>query len=255
MLANSLTYAHNIWYDCAAPNSKGETCGYFKANSAGQSNEDGVRTNADFSMICAFLCKYGKGKVTLPEGVTWDMVKGMAVKSLVFGYSTHKANKFKITSDNKYWGSVSNADHVWESSLWATSLAYASYFLNEELDESQKTYIYNMIKAECNYELERSIAHGYERRYESRKKRLGKPTSCPVLWGYTPTMHWPPNGSTACVRLPSIAIRTSMTPKTLRSSTPNMTRPPYKTCTSAKTCMTTIHCKTTITSILLTRMS
>ena len=57
MLANSLTYAHNIWYDCAAPNSKGETCGYFKANSAGQSNEDGVRTNADFSMICAFLCK------------------------------------------------------------------------------------------------------------------------------------------------------------------------------------------------------
>ena len=102
-----------------------------------------------------------KVKVTLPEGVTWDMVKDMAMKSLVFGYSTHKANKFKITSDNKYWGSVSNADHVWESSLWATSLAYASYFLNEELDESQKTYIYNMIKAECNYELERSIPTGY----------------------------------------------------------------------------------------------
>lgn len=161
MLANSLTYAHNIWYDCAAPNSKDEACGYFKAQSAGQSNEDGVRTNADFSMICAFLCKYGKGKVTLPEGVTWDVVKDMAVKSLVFGYSTHKANKFKITSDNKYWGSVSNADHVWESSLWATSLAYASYFLNEELDENQKTYIYNMIKAECNYELERSIPTGY----------------------------------------------------------------------------------------------
>lgn len=159
MLANSLTYAHNIWYDCAAPNSKDEACGYFKANSAGQSNEDGVRTNADFSMICAFLYKYGK--VNLPEGITWDMVKDMAVKSLVFGYSTHKANKFKITSDNKYWGSVSNADHVWESSLWATSLAYASYFLNEELSESQKTYIYNMIKAECNYELERSIPTGY----------------------------------------------------------------------------------------------
>ena len=161
LLANSLTYAHNIWYDCAAPNSKDEACGYFKANSAGQSNEDGVRTNADFSMICAFLYKYGKGKVNLPEGITWDMVKDMAVKSLVFGYSTHKANKFKITSDNKYWGSVSNADHVWESSLWATSLAYASYFLNEELDENQKTYIYNMIKAECNYELERSIPTGY----------------------------------------------------------------------------------------------
>ena len=126
MLANSLTYAHNIWYDCAAPNSKGETCGYFKANSAGQSNEDGVRTNADFSMICAFLCKYGKGKVTLPEGVTWDMVKDMAVKSLVFGYSTHKANKFKITSDNKYWvpsampttyGKVRFGPHHWHTPL------------------------------------------------------------------------------------------------------------------------------------------
>lgn len=30
MLANSLTYAHNIWYDCAAPNSKDEACGYLK---------------------------------------------------------------------------------------------------------------------------------------------------------------------------------------------------------------------------------
>ena len=42
MLANSLTYAHNIWYDCAAPNSKDEACGYFKAQSAGQSNEPGL---------------------------------------------------------------------------------------------------------------------------------------------------------------------------------------------------------------------
>ncbi len=162
MLAHSLEYARNIWYDCQAPNNKEEACGYFKANSAGQSNEDGVRTNADFSMICAFLYQYGKDKVTLPAGISWETVKDMAMKSLVFGYSTHKANKFKITSDNKYWGSVSNADHVWESSLWATSLAYASYFLREELSETQKSYIYNMIKAECNYELERNIPTGYD---------------------------------------------------------------------------------------------
>lgn len=161
MLAKSMQYAKNIWYDCQAPNSKNEACGYFKANSAGQNNEDGVRTNADFSMICAFVYKYGQGKVTLPEGITWDKVKDMAVKSLVFGYSTHKANKFKITSNNAYWGSVSNADHVWESSLWATSLAFASHFLADELSEAQKEYIYNMIKAECNYELQRSIPTGY----------------------------------------------------------------------------------------------
>lgn len=161
MLANSMKYAKNIWYECQAPNSKGEVCGYFKANSAGQNNEDGVRTNADFSMICAFVYKYGLNKVALPAGVTWDDVKDMAIRSLVFGYSTHKANKFKITSNNAYWGSVSNADHVWESSLWAMSLAYASHFLSDELSDAQKGYIYNMIKAECNYELQRSIPTGY----------------------------------------------------------------------------------------------
>jgi hypothetical protein len=161
MLANSLTYASGIWLDCSAPNSAGESCGYFKANSAGNSNEDGVRTNADFSMICAFLYKYAQGKVTLPSGVTWDKVKLMAVHSLVFGYSTHKANKLKVTSNNTYWGSVSTADHTWESSLWTMSLAYASYFLSDELTQGQKTYVYNMIKAECNYELGRSIPTGY----------------------------------------------------------------------------------------------
>ena len=161
MLANSMTYAHNIWFNCSAPNSKDEACGYFQANSAGQNNEDGVRTNADFSMICAFLYKYAQGKVTLPEGITWETVKDMAMKSLVFGYSTHKANKFKITSNNAYWGSVSTSDHVWESSLWAMSLAYSSFFLQDELSEAQKEYIYNMIKAECNYELQRTIPTGF----------------------------------------------------------------------------------------------
>ncbi len=161
MLANHSQYAKNIWFKCQAPNSAGEDCGYFKANSAGQNNEDGVRTNADFSMICAFLYKYARGKVTLPAGVTWADIHDMAVQSLVFGYSTHKANKLKVTSNNAYWGSVSTSDAVWESSLWAMSLAYSSYFLQDELSAAQKTYIYNMIKAECNYELYRSIPTGY----------------------------------------------------------------------------------------------
>ncbi len=161
MVANSMRYAKNIWYDCVATNSVNETCGYFKANSAGNSNEDGVRTNADFSMLCAFLYKYAQGKVTLPTGVTWTDVKNMAMKSLVFGYSTHKANKLKITSNNAYWGSTSTSDNVWESSLWAMSLAYSSHFLADELTATQKNYIYKMIKAECNYELYRNIPTGY----------------------------------------------------------------------------------------------
>lgn len=161
MLANSVEYANSIWYNCVATNSAGEECGYFMANSAGNSNEDGVRTNADLSMICAFLYKYAQDKVTLPEDITWDDVREMAVKSLVFGYSTHKANKLKVTSNSSYWGSVSTSDYTWESSLWAMSLAYSAYFLEDELSESQKEYVYEMIKAECNYELYRSIPTGY----------------------------------------------------------------------------------------------
>ena len=161
MLANSMTYARNIWHDCAEPNQAGEACGYFKGHSAGHSNEDGVRTNADFSMICAFLHKYGRGKAELPEGISWNDVEDMEVKSLAFGYSTHKANRLKTTSDHAYWGSVSRADHVWESSLWAMSLAYASFFLDDLLGEEQKKRIYNMIKAECDYELQRDIPTGY----------------------------------------------------------------------------------------------
>ena len=161
MLANHTRYAKNIWFKCQYPNSVNEECGYFKANSAGQNNEDGVRTNADFSMICAFLYKYAQGKVTLPEGVTWTDIHDMAIQSLVFGYSTHKANKLKVTSNQAYWGSVSTSDAVWESSLWAMSLAYSSYFLKDELTADQRDYIYKMIKAECNYELNRSIPTGY----------------------------------------------------------------------------------------------
>ena len=162
MVANSMQYAKGIWYDCVAPNSVGDSCGFFKANSAGHSNEDGVRTNADFSMLCAFLCKYAQGKVTLPAGMTWAEVKRMAIRSLIFGYSTHKANRLKVTADQRYWGSTSATDAVWESSLWAMSLAYATFFLSDELSEVQKGCIYQMLKAECNYELERSIPTGYK---------------------------------------------------------------------------------------------
>ena len=162
MLADFTRYAQNIWQECPSANSRGEACGYFRANSAGQNNEDGVRTNADLSMICAFLWRYAReGEVTLPEGITWDEVKQMALKSLIYAYSTHKANKLKTCTNNAYWGSVSTTDYTWESSLWAMSVAYAAYFLDEELTDTQKNYIYQLIKAECNYELGRNIPTGY----------------------------------------------------------------------------------------------
>lgn len=161
MLAKFSKYLKNDFQDCAAPNSVGEACGAFKCNSTMQNNEDGVRSNADLSMISAFLVKYGKDKVTLPEGVTWDDLEKMAMKSLVFAYSTHKANKLKTCSGNTYWGSTSGSDHVWESSLWAMSVAYSAYFQWDKLSDKQKGYIEKLLKAECNYELNRTIPTGY----------------------------------------------------------------------------------------------
>ncbi len=163
MLARFSEYMSNDWYQCAAPNSIDESCGFFKGESSGQANEAGVRTNADLSMICAFLAKYGKAAgVALPAGVTWSRIEELAMKSLVFAYSTHKANKLKVCAGNtQYWGSTSTSDAVWESSLWAMSVAYSAYFQWEKLTDQQKQHIYAMLKAECNYELYRSIPTGY----------------------------------------------------------------------------------------------
>ena len=124
MLANFAAYMKNDFQACEWPNSISEECGCFKGENTMGNNEQGVRPNADLSMVCAFLVKYGKDKVILPDNVTWADLESMAMKSLVFAYSTHKANKLKVCAGNKYWGSVSDSDHVWESSLWAMSVAY-----------------------------------------------------------------------------------------------------------------------------------
>ena len=161
MLANFATYLKNDFQNCAAPNSVNEVCGCFKGENTMGNDERGVRPNADLSMICAFLVKYGKGRVTLPVGVSWEDLESMAMKSLVFAYSTHKANKLKVCSGNNYWGSTSTSDAVWESSLWAMSVAYSAFFQWDVLTDVQKTYIYQLLKAECNYELNRNIPTGY----------------------------------------------------------------------------------------------
>lgn len=161
MLADFSLWMKNDFQLCSAPNSIGEECGCFKGESTMNANEQGVRPNADLSMVCAFLVKYGKDKVTLPAGVTWDDLETLARKSLVFAYSTHKANRLKVCSNNGYWGSTSNSDHVWESSLWAMSVAYSAFFQWDKLSDAQKGYIKAMLVAECNYELQRSIPTGY----------------------------------------------------------------------------------------------
>ena len=161
MLANFATYLKSDFQNAVAPNSVGEACGCFKSNNTMKNNEDGVRSNADLSMVTAFLVKYGKGKVTLPSGVTWDELDTIARRSLIFAYSTHKANKLKVCAGNNYWGSTGTSDYTWESSLWAMSVAYSAFFQWDNLTTSQRNYVKNLLKAECNYELNRSIPTGY----------------------------------------------------------------------------------------------
>lgn len=163
MLADFSQYMVNDFQPCQAPNSLGEECGAFKGENTMANDERGVRPNADLSMICAFLVKYGKpAGIVLPTGITWEKIEDMAMKSLVFAYSTHKANKLKVCAGNNHWGSTSAKDVSWESSLWAMSVAYSAYFQWNKLTDAQKGYIYSMLKAECNYELERTIPTGYK---------------------------------------------------------------------------------------------
>ncbi len=162
MLADFSLYAERDYYECQEPTQRGEPCGFFRGESSGQANEAGVRTNADLSMVCAFLCRYARGKVALPEGVTWERLEEMARKSLVFAYSTHKANRLKnCAGRTPHWGSTSASDCVWESSLWAMSVAYSAFFQWETLTGEQRDCVYRLLRAECNYELERTIPTGY----------------------------------------------------------------------------------------------
>ena len=144
-------------------NSVDDTYGYFNGESSGQSNEAGVRTNADLSMICAFLVKYAQpAGIALPNNISYSTLQTMALKSLMWALGTHKANKLRQTTDNTYWGSTGTTDSKWESNLWAMSVAYSAFFQWSNLTSAQKDYVYNLLKAECDYEINRSIPTQYE---------------------------------------------------------------------------------------------
>ncbi len=148
---------------CETRNAIGEACGFFVGDRPERASaEPGVRTNADFSMLCAFLVKYAKPRgVALPEGVSYEMLEDMARKSLVYAYSTHRAVRLHKCENGQFWGTNGLWHHVWESSLWAFSLAWSAFFQWDGLAPSQKRWIYNLLKAECWYELLRKVPTGY----------------------------------------------------------------------------------------------
>ncbi|MBR5351923.1 MAG: hypothetical protein IK124_11925, partial [Prevotella sp.] len=138
-LADFTQYATSLYVD-AGVNEHGKRVGYFKATDAGKSNEDGVRTNLDMAMVCAFVgaCLAGNDstyvEIKLPRGVTTDRLIEMALCAFRYGYSTHHTVRQKRCTDGKYWGTYLDEQrqwhHQWESSLWTLSLAFAAEYLS-----------------------------------------------------------------------------------------------------------------------------
>lgn len=143
----------------------------FRGENTMGSDERGVRTNADLSMVAAFMCRYARDSVSLPAGVTYQQLDAMAGKTLAYAVSTHKAVRRMPCKDGKYWGSTSRKDCQWESSLWALSVAYSAFFQWNALSDSMKADVGRLLKAECNYELERDIPTGYK--YDTKAEENG----------------------------------------------------------------------------------
>ena len=140
-------YAQQIYTE-AGTDDDGNAVGYFKAKDAGRSTEDGVRTNADMAMVCAFVWLHDRDEAVLRD---------KALKALRYATATHHANKQMKCTDGKYWGSID--DHwQWESSLWAYSVALAAKFLGEEQSEPVK----RVLEAEADNAFQRPVLTGFE---------------------------------------------------------------------------------------------
>ena len=139
MMVKHLPYSESIY----------RSGGYF---GNGQSTEHGARTNADYALIYSFIYKYCN-KQTLPTGITIGTIKEHALAAIRYSYNTHKTGTIHCT-DSHNWGLV------WESSLWSSSTAYASWLMQDYLTESDKKAIKTLIVTEANYNLSRIIPTG-----------------------------------------------------------------------------------------------
>lgn len=171
----------------------------FRGENTMGSDERGVRTNADLSMVSAFMCRYAADSVALPAGVTYNQLDTMAMKTLAYAVATHKAVRKRTCRDGRYWGSTGRNDKQWESSLWALSVAYSALFQWDKLSPTMKADIHRLLRAECNYELERDIPTGY--RYDTKAEENGwevgvLAAACsPRPWHSSPTTASPRGGT------------------------------------------------------------
>ena len=162
-LARFMQYAKSLYTD-AGVNARGDSIGYFKANDAGRSNEDGVRTNADLSMVTAFVYEMGRvDNIPLPDGLTYPQLRNMAIRSFRYACATHRANKLAACTDKKHWGS-DGEHHQWESSLWALSVAVAAEFIDRGwgLTTYDSQQLERLLSAEADFQLSRPVPTGFQ---------------------------------------------------------------------------------------------
>jgi len=136
MLAKHLPYAESNY----------KSGGYF---GTGNSDEHGARTNADYALIYSFLYKYAQNQA-FPNGISIETVKQHALAAIRYSYNTHKTGTVNCANGSK-WGLI------WESSLWSTSVAYASWLMWNDLTAADKAAIKTMVLAEANFNLSRTI--------------------------------------------------------------------------------------------------
>ena len=178
-LADFTQYATSLYVD-AGVNESGKRVGYFKATDAGKSNEDGVRTNLDMAMVCAFLYDWlddgdPQYSIKLPQGVAKEDLQRMALRALRYGYSTHHTVRQKRCTDGKYWGTYLDEQrqwhHQWESSLWTLSLAFAAEYLSAVTDDEDELQMEKVIVSEADYQLSRPVPHGFRGDTKAEEKR------------------------------------------------------------------------------------
>lgn len=144
----------------------------FRGENTMGSDERGVRTNADLSMVSAFMCRYAADSVALPTGITYDQLDTMAMKTLAYAVATHKAVRKRTCRDGRYWGSAGRNDKQWESSLWALSVAYSALFQWDKLADDESRH---PPSAQGRMQLRAGTRHSHRipLRYESRGERMG----------------------------------------------------------------------------------
>jgi len=172
-LALFMQYARNIYHN-AGENGEGLPTAYFRANSAGKSNEDGVRTNLDIAMVAAFLHHYNTPlpmaqRTGLPDSLANEHLAMMALPCLRYAYSTHQTARLQKCSDGRYWGTWSEQKdgkrewhHQWESSLWTLSLALTAHFLDDQLDDRDRQHIRRLVAEEADFQLSRPVPTGHK---------------------------------------------------------------------------------------------